>query len=187
MTVCSVHFWRLPTKNTFWHDWFNCQNIRQNIYSERVISNTLSERFRIPAFGKSHYNVANKLEPLKKKKDNILYRDSICVALNWRHKVTYQAGIFFKLISVIYYVSFVTINHRNFTAQESLGRVRCIASTNGCLLPTWLYYMAFDKGYCTWVNVELTEWLTCSYDFADWSPKTNVRPNWLTATAAFQH
>jgi len=109
--------------------------MRQNIYSERDISNTLLERLQIPAFGRSHYNVANKLEPLKKK-DKILYRDSICVAINWRNKVTYQAGIFLKLISVIYYVSFVIINHRNFTAQESLRWACCIVSTNGYLLPT---------------------------------------------------
>jgi hypothetical protein len=67
----------------------------ENFSSERFISNTLLERFRVPAFGKSHYNVANTLGPITKK-DKIWYRDSVCVALNGRNNVTYQAGIIFK-------------------------------------------------------------------------------------------
>jgi hypothetical protein len=145
MAICRVNFWRLPTKDTFWYDWFNCQNIRQHLYSKRFISKTLLEHFPIPAFGKSHYNVANKLGPIRKK-DKILYRESICVALNWRNKVTHQAGIILKLISVIYYVSFVIINHRDFRAQESLRQACCMVNTNGCWLSAWLQYTAWNKG-----------------------------------------
>jgi hypothetical protein len=46
-------------------------DIQQNISGEHFIPNTLLERFRVPAFGKSHYNVTNTLGPIRKEKDEI--------------------------------------------------------------------------------------------------------------------
>jgi len=80
MAVCSANFWRLPTKV---HSQTTDPTVK--IYGKTFIVSAIFRAHCWNACGflpsGSHYNVANKLEPLKKK-DKILYRDNICVALN---------------------------------------------------------------------------------------------------------